>query len=235
MPNKFRVFDQQIYAGGEPSAKDMNYFKKILNLRSVLSLDAAAGARVAPLAQELKIQHFIVPLNPNPSVIEDSLRYLSRQIKNILSNNQPIYVHCLQGQDRVGIVLALWRVLHDGWKCQSALNEARKWGYGLGISPQTQKLWETFLCSLQVDSNAVLDNNFLPPAFEPQQSWAPYTDSLHQDYIPPSERQQHSENRQVFWQALLENQGILVGQNAGSGLLPGAGPVENSGIMQYSG
>lgn len=238
MPERFRTFSQQIYAGGEPSVKDLDYLRNILGVKSILSLDQGASSRIDPKVKALKMEHVSVPLNPQPSTIEEGARYLQRQIVNILSNRQPIYVHCEHGRDRTGFALAMYRILHDGWTCQRAISEAQHWGYGQGISPQTQNLWKTFLCAMRTDTNSAIDSkdNFLPPAFEPQQSWAPYTDLDHQVYDPENFKVQRSNDRKTFLEEMLTgNQIPSVGGNAGLGPMPGAGPVENSGIMQYNG
>lgn len=238
MPERFRTFSQQIYAGGEPSVKDLDYLKNILGVKAILSLDQAASSRIDKQVKALKIEHISVPLNPGASTIEEGVRYLQRQVSNILSNRQPIYVHCSQGRDRTGFVLALYRVIHDGWTCQRAIAEAQHWGYGQGISMQTQKLWKTLLCALKTDTNAAIDgkDNFLPPPSDPRVSWAPYTDIDHHNYDPENFKVQRSEDRKSFLEEILtDNQIPVVGQSAGLGPLPGAGPVENSGIMQFNG
>jgi protein-tyrosine phosphatase len=40
----------------------------------------------------------------------------------------PVFVHCQRGADRTGVVLACYRVQHDGWGKKKALSEARKYG-----------------------------------------------------------------------------------------------------------
>jgi tyrosine-protein phosphatase SIW14 len=43
----------------------------------------------------------------------------------------PIFVHCRRGDDRVGLAIACYRMIHDHWTNQQALDEARSYG----ISP----------------------------------------------------------------------------------------------------
>lgn len=40
----------------------------------------------------------------------------------------PIFVHCWRGDDRVGLVIACYRMVHDHWSNQQALAEARDLG-----------------------------------------------------------------------------------------------------------
>jgi uncharacterized protein (TIGR01244 family) len=46
----------------------------------------------------------------------------------------PVFVHCRYGCDRVGTIIACYRIRHDRWSNESALDEARK--YGLSILEQ---------------------------------------------------------------------------------------------------
>jgi len=43
----------------------------------------------------------------------------------------PVFVHCRYGCDRVGTIIACYRVRHDHWSNQAALEEARKYGLSL--------------------------------------------------------------------------------------------------------
>jgi protein tyrosine/serine phosphatase len=43
---------------------------------------------------------------------------------------QPIFVHCLHGADRTGMVVAVYRVVVEGWSKEEALREMTLGGYG---------------------------------------------------------------------------------------------------------
>ena len=62
----------------------------------------------------------------------------------------PIFIHCLRGMDRTGAVIACYRIAHDGWGNQKALEEAKSYGmhwfeiglklYVLRFAPSPQRV-----------------------------------------------------------------------------------------------
>ncbi len=42
--------------------------------------------------------------------------------------NQPVLVHCKKGADRTGVVIAIYRITHNGWTSQQAKAEANRYG-----------------------------------------------------------------------------------------------------------
>ena len=42
--------------------------------------------------------------------------------------NQPVFIHCQHGADRTGVVIAVYRLSHDGWTSRRARDEAKRFG-----------------------------------------------------------------------------------------------------------
>ncbi len=71
--------------------------------------------------------HYVnIPLKPlaAPTTVE------VRRILLLLLNRgaNPVFVHCRRGKDRTGTVIACYRIQHDGWKNNRALEEANEYG-----------------------------------------------------------------------------------------------------------
>jgi hypothetical protein len=257
MPKNFARVEQNIYRGGAPSLRDLQMLVSVYGIKRVISLDDTVGAQIAPYLKQMKVEHIRIPINPGATTVTDPLNNLMRNITTLLTAKQPVYIHCLHGQDRTGFAIALFRVLHDGWGCDQALNEARRFGYGNGLAPAVQSLYKQLLCGLKGKTNISTDvaeaddivsnmrdevsaaNQTRPLAMNPQQSFAPEID-LDNFGQTSSEGERSSDARERKRKLRLEvlrdiDQNLIpmVGEYGNSGPIQGAGPVENSGALQF--
>jgi protein tyrosine phosphatase len=194
-PKNFRHVAEQVYAGGIPDAHFLSFFKNTLGGKTVLSLDAKAGADIDFDVKKLSMSHIIIPLSSAKMDLNDDTKYIINAARNGLFDNQPIYIHCVHGRDRTGFVVALYRVIKQNWTYKQAIDESVKYGYGHGTSPEMRKLWKYILSlenleqkiienddmgSLDDDIVQTMRDDFLmgnvPPAFTMTQSFAPETD-----------------------------------------------------------
>jgi tyrosine-protein phosphatase SIW14 len=44
--------------------------------------------------------------------------------------NQPVFVHCAYGSDRTGLMIAMYRIVLQGWRNDDAYEEMVNGGYG---------------------------------------------------------------------------------------------------------
>ncbi len=242
MLKNFQRVEQGIYRGGAPDLQDLQILKSKYGIKRVISLDESVATQIAPALKNLKIEHIIIPINPGAATVTDPVNNLMRNISALLTAKQPVYIHCLHGQDRTGFAIALFRVLHDGWKCEQALNEAKRFGYGTGLSLSVQKLYQQLLCGLKgkVDVADVDDivsimrddlsdvNQMRPLNLNPQQSFAP---EIGQKFMNSVKDINHNLRLEILRD--IHNQLPMVGEYSNTGPIQGAGPVENSGILQF--
>jgi tyrosine-protein phosphatase SIW14 len=43
---------------------------------------------------------------------------------------QPVYVHCVEGRHRTGLMTAIYRMTHDGWTADQAFSEMKQYRFG---------------------------------------------------------------------------------------------------------
>jgi protein tyrosine/serine phosphatase len=128
LPN-FAKVDERLYRGGQPKTGGLERLaemkiKTILNLRTP-SLETE---REREEARSLGMKYFNIPLaRVNRPSGED--------IKKVLAviedpANAPIFIHCKHGADRTGVLIAHYRITHDKWTAEQAIEEADRLGMG---------------------------------------------------------------------------------------------------------
>ena len=125
------VVPGKIYRGIQPGdEEDYEYLRKLgiktqLNLRKYLGWQER-GLHKKAEAQGFFYKHTGMPTlwnEPKDPEVEEALGTLNDP------SLQPIYVHCRLGKDRTGLIVALYRVLHQQWTGCTAWREWKTLGY----------------------------------------------------------------------------------------------------------
>jgi protein tyrosine/serine phosphatase len=127
IPAFARVTDK-IYRGGPPKADGYETLKKI-NVKAILSLSQnvkqVQKEELWAAANGIKFYNIPIDLYTKPAD-EQALRFLEIVLDR---SNQPVFVHCEDGRDRTGTMIALYRVVAEAWTIKDAYHEARVIGY----------------------------------------------------------------------------------------------------------
>jgi hypothetical protein len=133
IPNLHRV-SASLYRSAQPTAEGLRLlgakavlFDSDAPVSAVLSLrtfrpDAAVEGPAQPAAVFERIP--MLSWHPNDG---DTIRFL-RFVTD--PSNQPVLVHCKHGADRTGAMVAIYRVVVEGWTKEGALEEMTSGGYG---------------------------------------------------------------------------------------------------------
>ncbi|KAI9251552.1 tyrosine phosphatase family-domain-containing protein [Sporodiniella umbellata] len=123
-PFRFSMVEEVLFRGGYPKARNKRFLKR-LQLKTILSL---IPEKLTPEMQQFCLENNIqmiylkvdkmkednIPLTYNKTLM--ALQFI------IDPNNHPLYIHCLDGADVTGLVIACLRKLQM-WNSTSALNE----------------------------------------------------------------------------------------------------------------
>ena len=127
---RFAEVDQHlVYRGAQPTNEGIDLLAK-MKVKTVISLRNERDDQIHDEEEYVRKQGmgFVsVPLNgistPRDSDIEKVLRIMADP------KAQPVFVHCMQGQDRTGLVVALYRVFVQGWAPKDAYSEMMDLGF----------------------------------------------------------------------------------------------------------
>ncbi len=125
----FYKLSDDIYRGDRPTPDDLKELQK-RGIKTLLDLEYFYTDRYAITKSQTNFKFLHVRMNPWNIKDEDIVTAL-----NILTdkNNYPIYVHCKHGSDRTGVVIAMYRIIVQGWSKEAAITEMKGGGYGFHL------------------------------------------------------------------------------------------------------
>jgi len=135
-----------IYRGDRPTADDLKELQK-LGIKTLLDLEYFHTDRYTITESKTNFKFLHIRMNPWDIDDEDIISAL-----DILTdkNNYPIYVHCKHGSDRTGVVIAMYRIVIQGWNKEDAIEEMKGGGYGFHL------IWENIPEYIRkVDANKI--------------------------------------------------------------------------------
>jgi protein tyrosine phosphatase (PTP) superfamily phosphohydrolase (DUF442 family) len=125
----FYQVDQNVYRGAQPSDDGFKYLAKI-GVKTVIDLRAAdeRSESEEAMVTAAGMKYVNVPMTGLAAPTEAQI---SRILGILEGDSGAVFVHCKRGADRTGVVIASYRIDHDGWDNAHALSEAK----ALGMAP----------------------------------------------------------------------------------------------------
>ena len=128
IPN-FHQVNQHVYRGGQPGSEAWQSLAK-MGVKTVIDLRREDEHSTATEAQEVASAGMSYVNVPMKGVVAPTNEQIGKVLA-LLNTKEPVFVHCKRGADRTGAVIACYRIAHDGWQRERALEEAKSYGMGL--------------------------------------------------------------------------------------------------------
>jgi protein tyrosine/serine phosphatase len=245
---RFKRVTKDLYRGSAPSPMDLAHLKEKHNIKKIVSLDEEAGHRIAKTAKLLGIHQIIIPINWQRPSLFNLLKF---NLKKLLLQGGPTFVHCAAGKDRTGLAVALVECKYLGKTPEEAIAEAKSMGMGFGIDPNITYLYEQIIKSCKKDKDTndadivsnereyISDNRDTYLDEGHQGSFSPYLSETRQYpydsvYRSIDDQSQTRQNYKSLKNKLKEDDAIpQVGIYNNDAGIHGIGPVENAGGFIY--
>jgi len=126
--NLFRV-TPRLYRSAQPTRTGFHYLSQRLGIKTILSLREHHDDADLSSGTELSLQR--VPMN-TWHIGDDEGEKVVRALRLIREGEKrgPVLVHCQHGSDRTGAIIALYRIVYQGWNKERAIREMMQGGFG---------------------------------------------------------------------------------------------------------
>lgn len=126
--DNFGGVNPNYYRGAQPRGRDYADLAT-LGVRTLINLtsDDAEPTEEA-MTQNAGMRHVQIPMTthepPTPAKLAEFLRIVNDPA------SQPVYVHCVGGRHRTGVMTAVYRMAQDGWTADQAFQEMKQYKFG---------------------------------------------------------------------------------------------------------
>jgi tyrosine-protein phosphatase SIW14 len=116
------------YRGAEPNSGDYPRLAA-LGVKTVIDLRSHdRDPQEKSLVENAGMTYVQLPMTtretPSASKVQEFLRIVTDPA------NQPVYVHCVGGRHRTGVMTAVYRMTQDGWTADQAFKEMKEYDFG---------------------------------------------------------------------------------------------------------
>ena len=123
----FGQINENYYRGAQPEGQDYNDLAS-LGVKTVINLIKDEKGEEVSTVQRMGMKYVHIPMTTGTPPT-------SAQIKQFLSlvedpANQPVFVHCVGGKHRTGVMTAVYRMTENGWNSDQAFKEMKQYKFG---------------------------------------------------------------------------------------------------------
>jgi tyrosine-protein phosphatase SIW14 len=148
--DNFGRVDSTLYRGAQPEGRDYDDLKA-LGVKTIVNLtsdDAEPNERA--MAESAGITYVQIPMTTHTAPTAAQLAQFLSLVNDPAS--QPVYVHCVGGRHRTGVMTASYRMSHEGWTADQAFKEMKQYNFGADfLHPE----FKSFVYSYRPDTSQV--------------------------------------------------------------------------------
>ena len=126
--DNFGRINDHYYRGAQPTDRDVADLAK-LGVKTMIDLTNGDGdSNEQRLAESAGMKFVKIAMNtrvvPTPEQIATFLKIVNDPA------NQPVYVHCVGGRHRTGVMTAIYRIVNNKWTSDQAYKEMKDYDFG---------------------------------------------------------------------------------------------------------
>lgn len=123
----FGQINENYYRGAQPEGQDYNDLAS-LGVKTVINLiNDEKGEEVATV-QRMGMKYVHIPMTTGTPPTPDQIKQFLSLVED--PANQPVFVHCVGGKHRTGVMTAIYRMTENGWNADQAFKEMKQYKFG---------------------------------------------------------------------------------------------------------
>ena len=127
--DNFAKVNETYFRGAQPIGSDYADLAK-LGVKTVINLigDSELDATEQSAVERQGMRYVLIPMSTRKAPTADQLQAFLTLVNDPAS--QPVYVHCVGGRHRTGVMTAVYRMTKDGISGAEAFNEMKRFNFG---------------------------------------------------------------------------------------------------------
>ena len=127
--DNFARVSETYFRGAQPTGADYADLSH-LGIKTVINLigDSDADAMEQSLVERQGMRYVQIPMSTRKAPTAKQLETFLALVND--SASQPVYVHCVGGRHRTGVMTAVYRMTKDGISAAEAFSEMKRFKYG---------------------------------------------------------------------------------------------------------
>lgn len=135
--DNFGQVDDHYYRGGQPKNQDFADLAAA-GVKTVINLIDGTDANEKAMVEAAGMRYVAIPMTthvvPTPAQLAEFLKDVTDP------SNQPVFVHCIGGRHRTGVMTAVYRMAVKGWDSTRAFAEMKDYKFGADfLHPEFKK------------------------------------------------------------------------------------------------
>jgi protein tyrosine/serine phosphatase len=136
--DNFGKINENYYRGAQPEGQDYADLAAagVKTLINLTSHDADEDEQ--SMADRAGLQYFQIPMTTRVAPTNAELAQFLKIVNDPV--NLPVYVHCVGGKHRTGVMTAIYRMIEDAWTPEQAFKEMKQFKFGADfLHPEFKK------------------------------------------------------------------------------------------------
>lgn len=125
--DNFGQVNPHYYRGAQPRGRDFAALAAA-GVKTVIDLAAEGDPAEQANATNAGMRFVRIPMTTHQAPGADTIARFLALVNDPV--NQPVYVHCMGGRHRTGVMTAIYRMTDDGWSPAQAFREMKQYKFG---------------------------------------------------------------------------------------------------------